>query len=167
VFAGDFSNLLYEVLIDAQDAHQRAPFLTRFHEQNVRQAPQPSWPKRDSAAPARPDPELARVALRHLNTARVLATRLAQQARRENRPEDQQRFLAAAAADASLKAAELKLGRETAGELREQARRQLMAARSLSILLVHQARGEEKLPDQQRWLTAVSNLSLRGLMSTT
>lgn len=162
VFAGDFSNLLYEVLIDAQDAHQRAPFHTPFYEQTVRQAPQPSWPKRDSAAPARPDPELARVALRHLNTARVLATRLAQQARRENRPEDQQRFLAAAA-DASIKAADLEGDAEGAEQLREQALRQATAASTIASRLALQAKRDKNPYDHLHFLTAAADCACRAI----
>lgn len=161
VFAGDFSVLRVERLIDAQDAHERCPFHTTFYGRHVRQAPQPGWLQQAPASAAGSDPKLTSAALRHLNTARVLATRLAREARRDNRPEDQQRYLANAA-DASLKAADLQRDAEAPAKLREQAQRQLLASRKLSIRLFQQARTDKRPEDQQRWQVAAGELSLKA-----
>lgn len=161
VFDGDFSCLFGERLIDAQEAHERAGFHREFYERNVRNAPQPQWPPKAPAIPAGPDPKLGRAALQYLNTAHVLASRLAQQARRDNRPEDQQRFLAAAA-DAALKAADLQGNAEAAAQLREQALRQLASAHTLAARLAEQARRDERRQDQQRWLSAAADAALKA-----
>lgn len=163
VFAGDFNSLLYEVLIDAVEAHGRAPFHSWFFERHIRQAPQPTWPEQAQPAPASTgrDPVLVQQALRHLNTARILAARLAQQARRDNRLEDQQRFRAAAA-DACLKAADLQGDQDAATQLRKQALQQLTPAITLARRLAQQAQREQRPEDRQTWLAAAGDAALKA-----
>lgn len=161
VFAGDFTGLVYERLIDAQDAHERCPFHTPFYERHVHKEPEPEWPQQVPAAAAGSDPKLTSAALRHLNTARILASRLAREAQRDNRPEDQQRFLAAAA-DATLKAADLQSDAETASRLREQALRQLSGASTIAARLAQQARRNNQREHQQHFLAAAADSSLKA-----
>jgi hypothetical protein len=86
---------------------------------------------------------------------------LVQQARSEERLEDQQRWLEAVAA-LTLKASELEGDGEAAGQLQEQALQQLKGARNVALSLVKQARSAERLEDQQRWLEAVAALTLKA-----
>lgn len=161
VFAGDFSGLLYERMIDAQDAHERSPFHTPFYERHVRQEPQPHLPQQDQAVAVGPDPKLTSAALGHLNTARILAFRLAQQARRDNRPEDQHHYLAAAA-DASLKAADLQGNVEAAAKLIKEAFRHLSRAYKIAADIAQQARLENRPQDHQHWLSAAADAALKA-----
>jgi hypothetical protein len=103
IFAGDIGCLLFEVLINAQDAHQRVGFQDKFYELHVMDS---LWSDPSPEPEASQSNALASQALQHLTGARGLAIRLAQQARGEERSEDQQRWLSAAAA-LTMKAADL------------------------------------------------------------
>ena len=168
VFAGDCSGLLFEVPIVAEEAHQRVGFHKEFYERHVRQSPQPSWPNPSSPPTAAskppaasPSADLREQALQQLKGARNVASRLVQQARSEERLEDQERWLEAVA-ELCVKASELEGDGEAAGQLREHALQQLKGARNVASRLVQQARSEERLEDQERWLEAVAELCVKA-----
>jgi hypothetical protein len=162
VFVGDCSGLLFEVPIVAEEAHQRVGFHKEFYERHVRQAPQPSWPN-PSLPPtaASPSADLRQQALQQLKGARNVALSLMQQARSEDRLEDQERWLEALAA-VCVKASELEGDCEAAGQLREQALQQLKGARNVALSLMQQARSEDRLEDQERWLEALAALTVKA-----
>jgi len=106
VFAGDVSGLLFEVLIDAQEAHQRVGFHSEIYERHIKQDPQPRLPNPFTTSEVSQSTVFVNQALQQFKGARLLASRLAQQARTDERPDEQQRWLATAAA-LSINAADL------------------------------------------------------------
>lgn len=161
VFAGDFSGLVYERLIEANDANISSPLCTSFYERYVRQAPQLRWAQNCLTADSVPNPKLARAVLPHLHSCRVLGSRLAQQARGEKRRKDELRFMAAAA-DAALKAGELQANTEAASELQKLALRQLNGVCRIAANLARQARLDNRPQDQQPWIAVEADAALNA-----
>lgn len=161
VFAGDQSGLLYEVLIDALEAHSRTPFQTQFYEQHVRRAPLPSWQENATNTPAKSSPDLSQQSLRNFQAASTIALRLAQQAKAENNLRDHQRLLVSSAA-AALQAASLQSDADKATTLRAQALGRFTAAANAGVALAREARNNDNLRDRQHFLQSAAEAALEA-----